>query len=164
MSGDSVVERAWKVSEHFTFGEMTVTDHRDFLDEQESPPAAVLFALARLCADVLEPARDLVGPLRVNSGYRCHGLNAAIGGSPTSAHMDGLAADVVPAGTALVLAMERIAASEIPYDQLILEYARWLHISAAKPSATPRRQALAIFSSGNYEPYNPHDRRILRLA
>jgi hypothetical protein len=57
------------VSPHFTFAELTVTEHRDFLDEQDDAGPQVCANLVRLAVDLLEPARALVGPLRVNSGY-----------------------------------------------------------------------------------------------
>lgn len=45
--------------------------------------------------DGLQKLRDTMAePIRVLSGYRCERHNIAIGGSPTSKHMEGLAADV----------------------------------------------------------------------
>jgi len=43
----------------------------------------------------------LVGPIHINSAFRSRELNATIGGSPTSAHLDGYAADLVAPGSAL---------------------------------------------------------------
>lgn len=51
---------------------------------------------------VLEAMRRAKGrPLRIVSGVRCAAHNAAVGGSPTSQHVHGRAADV-PAGYASV--------------------------------------------------------------
>lgn len=45
--------------------------------------------------DKLESVREVYGkPMYINSGYRCHIHNQAIGGVPESAHVDGLAADI----------------------------------------------------------------------
>ena len=45
--------------------------------------------------DKLENAREYARrPFRINSGYRCANHNAEIGGSPTSSHLKGLAADI----------------------------------------------------------------------
>lgn len=153
-----------RVSANFTFSELTTTDHRTFLAEQADPPAQVRANLVRLCTDLLEPARALVGPLRINSGYRCPGLNAAIGGSVTSAHMLGLAADVVPLEMDLGAAYERIAASGLPLDQLIFEFGRWIHIGAAKHAAAPRGELLMIFAAGRYEVWRATDPRFRALA
>lgn len=148
-----------RVSPHFTFSELTRTDHRDFFDEQADAPPLVRVNLVRLAVDVLEPARAIVGALRVNSGYRCPGLNAAIAGSRTSAHMDGLAADVYPLAMPLAEAFTALAQSSLPFDQLIFEFGRWIHIGAARHGHDPRRQVLAIYSAARYERWNPKDPR-----
>lgn len=148
-----------RVSPHFTFAELTTTEHREFLAEQAEPPPQVRANLVRLAVDLLEPARELVGPLRVNSGYRCPGLNAAIKGSKTSAHMDGAAADLWPLDMDLNDAFTRIAQSGLNFDQAIYEYGRWIHLGAARHALEPRRQILMIFGPGKYERWNPSDPR-----
>ena len=51
--------------------------------------------LLDLAVLVLDPIREAWGqPLIVTSGYRSPQLNAAVGGVPTSAHMDGCAVDI----------------------------------------------------------------------
>ena len=42
----------------------------------------------------LQCLRDLYGPLKINSGFRCAEHNRAVGGGPESSHLDGLAADI----------------------------------------------------------------------
>ena len=42
----------------------------------------------------LQAIRDLVGPIHVNSGTRCAAHNRAVGGSSTSEHLLGHAADI----------------------------------------------------------------------
>lgn len=45
--------------------------------------------------DRLESARRVAGvPFRINSGWRCESHNKAVGGSATSSHLLGLAADI----------------------------------------------------------------------
>ena len=149
-----------RVSPNFTLAELTVTDHRGFLDEQSNPPPMVKANLLRLAVDLLEPFRALVGPLRVNSGWRCQGLNAAIGGAFTSYHLEGLAADLFPTVLSLREAFEKLSASELPFDQAILEYGRWIHVQAPRHGKEPRRQLLSIFTPGRYEPWNPNDPRV----
>ncbi len=152
------------VSPHFSFAELTTTEHRDFLDEQADAPPEVRMNLVRLAVDLLEPARSLVGPLRINSAYRCPGLNKAIGGALKSAHMDGLAADCFPLDLAMRDAYERILQSSLQFDQLIFEWGRWIHSGAASHAHEPRRQALMIFSPGKCEKYASNDPRVRGVA
>ena len=155
------VHRDSKVSEHFTFGELTTTEHRAYLDFQANPPVDVLLNLHWLARDLLEKARAKVGPLIVSSGYRCAPLNMAIGGSLTSAHLLGLAADVIPMQMGLRDAFMILReAEDIPWDQIIFEFGRWIHIGGTR-RRTPRREALVIFTPGRYEPYRPEDSRIV---
>ena len=84
-------------------------------------------SILALTENVLQPLRDAWGkPLKVNSGYRCKALNAAVGGVPTSQHVKGEAADIA-AGDPVKLA--RLAAKlGLPYDQMIL-YPTFVHFS-----------------------------------
>ncbi len=109
--------------------------------------------LRRLCYVVLDPLRRIVGPIRVNSGYRSLAVNTRIGGSRTSAHMRGLAADIVaisPTWTAQTVAT-LLAASpeeEVPFDQVILYASGFVHVGMTE--RTPRRQLLYSPRSGVY--------------
>lgn len=73
----------------------------------------------------LEHARDVLGvPLVVDSGFRTPERNAAVGGSATSDHLDGLAADFTAQGLTPFQVYQRlrfaIDAGELPpFDQLI---------------------------------------------
>jgi len=109
----------------------------------------------RRLAVLLERVRRLLGntPILVSSGYRCPALNAAVGGSRTSAHLAGLAADFTAPGYGNVYQVaRRIAQSDIRYDQLIHEYGAWIHIGLAPGRAKPRRQDLSIFKGTGYLP------------
>ena len=91
-----------RLSEHFTLAEMleSPTARRDAglwrLQLEGGSRAGVLAHLTDLAAGVLEPLRAAVGgwPILVTSGYRSRPLNALIGGSETSQHCRGLAADI----------------------------------------------------------------------
>jgi len=111
------------------------------------PPAATIENLRRL-ADGLEQVLTLLGnPLSISSGYRCPSLNIAVGGSPSSQHVLGLAADFTceDFGSPLAIA-QAIGESNINFDQCILEYDRWVHISF---SSTPRGRLLTIHDASN---------------
>ena len=95
----------------------------------------------------LENVRGLLGhSMRVDSGFRCTELNAAVGGAKTSAHMLGYAADFVCPGFGNPLEIVRaISASDLVFDQCIQE-GTWVHISFDPKS---RRDVLtAIFGVG----------------
>ena len=59
------------------------------------PTAEALKNLEQLVCNVLDPLRERWGvPIYVNSGYRCPALNRKVGGSSTSYHLRGMAADI----------------------------------------------------------------------
>lgn len=132
-----------QISEHFSLEELTRTD----TGLPNEPEVEQGEDLVRLCDDILEPYRALVGPLRINSGYRSPAVNAAIGGAKTSQHMRGQAADTVPLQLALEDAFQAVKASDIPYDQLIIE-PTWIHVSVAPLGKKPRRQTLRAHRAG----------------
>lgn len=130
-----------RLSPHFHAVEFTYSSRAQALHINNDPGPAELENLVRLCFDVLEPARDIVGPLVVNSGFRCAELNKAVGGVKTSAHLEGRAADVVPSQMTCADAFRVLKDSNIPFDQLILE-PTWIHMGVAKEGAVPRRNYL----------------------
>lgn len=84
-------------------------------------------SILALTENVLQPLRDAWGkPLKVNSGYRCKALNAAVGGAPTSQHVKGEAADIA-AGDPVKLARLAVKLG-LPFDQMIL-YPTFVHFS-----------------------------------
>lgn len=84
-------------------------------------------SILALTENVLQPLRDAWGkPLKVNSGYRCKALNAAVGGVPTSQHVKGEAADIA-AGDPAKLARLAVKLG-LPFDQMIL-YPTFVHFS-----------------------------------
>jgi hypothetical protein len=92
----------------------------------------------------IERARALVGG-KINSAYRHPTINAAIGGSPTSAHMLGLAVDLAPTGatdTAARLLWSAAKSGALgPVDQIIDERT-WVHIGWRKPGTTRPMQLM----------------------
>lgn len=137
-----------RLSRYFTLDELLTTSHRDLVDEQAAGARDphVRRALVALCTMVLDPIREHAGrPVVVNSGFRCPALNSRIGGSPTSQHMRGEAADIhVPGWTeAQLWDLWRWIGwrSRLPYGQVIAEDSRpsdpasgmWLHVSLGPP-------------------------------
>ena len=140
-----------RLTPHFTLEEFCVSEValREGIDN--TPPPEVVANLRRL-AKLMEKVRAVLKkPMRITSGYRSAALNARVGGSKTSAHMDGRAADFIcPAfGTPYAVA-KRIAAARLGFDQMIHEYGRWVHIAVPRASERAERELLSIFEPGKY--------------
>lgn len=136
--------------DNFTIEELifSQTAARNGIDN--SPSEDIIINLTRLAWN-LQAIRDGLGkPVIVSSGYRCPYLNNAIGGSKTSAHMKGLAADInVPGMTPLDLSIW--IAENIPdYDQVIHEFSRWVHLGF---SDVPRGQLLTAMKEDGKTKY-----------
>ena len=137
-----------KLSEHFGLQEFTVSETAARQGIDNTPSPEVVENLKRLAA-MLEEVRMLLGvPLHITSGYRSPELNKAIGGSKTSVHCHGLAADFIAAHLPIIEACEMIAASDLVFDQLIYEHT-WIHLGLA--DIKPRRQVLTL-RDGGYVP------------
>jgi hypothetical protein len=84
----------------------------------------------------------------VSSGYRCPVLNVKAGGavSPPSAHTEALAGDLTVAGVRpFVLATEIVrmcAVYNLDFDQIILEFGSWVHVSISKEGKKGRREII----------------------
>jgi len=134
-----------ELSPHFSLEELVHSDVAVRRGLDNAPNPGEVENLRRLCETLLEPTRWLLGvPLRVNSGFRSPAVNAAVGGKPNSAHLDGRACDFVPVGMDLGEAFAAIRQSSLPYDQVILEFNAWIHLAVARPGVDPRRQALVL--------------------
>lgn len=135
-----------QLSKNFTLAEFTASETADKLGIDNSLDVThdmyIIENLVELCKWVLEPVRFRLGcPVMISSGYRCARLNEAVGGSHTSDHRAGLAADIYFDNFAdkwhevLVLL---VCSSWIPFDQLII-YRNFLHIGIGRAM---RRQVL----------------------
>lgn len=133
-----------KLSEHFTWDEMTFSDTAVRNGIDNTPPEDLLPNIHRMAA-FMEQVRYVMGgrSIHVTSWYRSPEVNALIGGSKTSMHMKGLACDlVVPTfGSPLKVAQE-LANSNLDYDQIISEFGRWVHIGLAEGH---RKQLLTAY-------------------
>jgi hypothetical protein len=146
------------LSPHFTLSELTRTSS----GIANVPTEAELKALEALCTTLLEPVRNRFGPVSIHSGYRGPAVNAAIGGSKTSQHMRGEAADFHCPGATLETVMRWIVVeSGLAYGQVILEghtagEPTWIHLSLGAPwrVGSQCQQALTFDGKG-YHPYKP---------
>ena len=120
-----------QLSPHFTLAEMVVSQTASRLGLDNTPPPAVIAALRGLCLNLLEPVRAHFGrPVIVSSGYRAPAVNKACGGSATSQHRFGQAADFTVPGVANLELCQWIQRN-LKYDQLIYEFgpSGWVHAS-----------------------------------
>jgi len=126
------------LSPNFTFEELTRTDNRTLLQKNRdmaNADPAIKANLTRVAVELLEPIRALFKvPVQVNSGYRCPELNASVGGSATSQHVLGEAADIVIKGyetEALEVEAVRKILREEPgfmFGQMLVEFG-CIHVS-----------------------------------
>lgn len=151
-----------QLSPHFRLSELLDSGTARARKLSNDPSPEVLANLKLLCEQALEPIRAVVGPLKINSGYRSDAVNKAVGGSTTSAHSFGLAADLHPPAGCKKL-MTQIIASGVKLDQIIYERT-WVHVGLLHPATKAQRgQKLSMFVVGGkatYEPFDPKDSRI----
>jgi zinc D-Ala-D-Ala carboxypeptidase len=150
------------LSDHFDLDEFQHSDTALARGIVNQVPGDLVPLIRTLAVTYLEPCRAEFGPLRISSGYRCPALNAAVGGVPTSEHVLGCAADIVPTGGWTdTLTREVVVGwfvdSGLQYDQVIDEGspdgARWVHVGMAPPGRNPRQQAL-LWRGGAYVPFS----------
>jgi len=124
------------LSTNFSLKELTKSDTATRLGLDNTPDEATIENLKLLCQEVLQPIRDHFGKsVTVNSGYRSPESNAAVGGSKTSDHCLGRAADIEIEGISNPDLAHWIM-DNLDYTQLILEFytqgqpnSGWVHVS-----------------------------------
>ena len=121
---------------NFTLEELVKSETALRHDIDNTPGEAEIANLKTLCEKVLQPVRDhFQRGVKVNSGFRHPEVNAKVGGSKTSDHCKGQAADIEIPGIAnadlAVWIMDNLT-----YTQLILEFytpgvpdSGWVHVS-----------------------------------
>ena len=89
--------------------------------------------LLTLIVECLQPIRNKLGkPMVITSGYRNDKVNRLVGGSNTSEHKKGMAADFIINGMTVQAVIEFIRKTGLKYTQLIEEHSKntsWVHIS-----------------------------------
>jgi zinc D-Ala-D-Ala carboxypeptidase len=121
---------------NFSLHELTKSETALRLDLDNTPDDEATENLRVLCEKVLQPVRDHYGKgVKVNSAYRSPESNAAVGGSKTSDHCKGMAADIEIPGVANADLAQWIM-DNLDYTQLILEFytpgipdSGWVHVS-----------------------------------
>ena len=121
-----------RLTPNFTLDEFLISQTAERHGIDLTPPPHVIENLKRLCEGCLQPLRAAVKrPIFISSGYRSPDLNSLIGGSKTSAHMQGNAADFRVSGISPYDTCKLIVEMGLPYDQVIHEFGRWVHLGVA---------------------------------
>jgi hypothetical protein len=151
-----------KLSAHFALSEFTRSESakREGLDN--TPTAEHLQNLKTLCEKVLEPIRLRFGSINISSGYRGKMLNHFIGGSVSSDHCLGRAADIDmdDSGTGVTnTEVFNYIKDNLDYDQLIWEFGTkekpdWVHVGyRGKENRKQTLRATKVNGKSHYSPY-----------
>ena len=124
------------LTNNFTLEELTKSETALRFDLDNEPNDEQLANLVALCECVLQPVRDHFGKgVKVNSGLRTPEVNAKVGGSKTSDHCKGMAADIEIPGVANAELAQWIT-DNLEFRQVILEFytpgipdSGWVHVS-----------------------------------
>lgn len=116
---------------YFTIEELTRSATATTRGIDNTPTPEIKANLERLVDKVLDPLREKYGkPITVNSGYRCPELNKAVGGSKTSDHVKGFAADLTGGSKQENEKIFNIIRDNFAWTQLINERDfSWVHVS-----------------------------------
>ncbi len=162
-----MVDKTFKLSQHFTLGELTKTSYKT-LDVNE-PPLEAVENLVGICEFwleelrrtynrlyVLEPHEDYetsenVEGIIINQGFRSYQVyeamkRAGLNPSPTSNHMRGCAVDIRCAGVEqalryMTILLDMSDTCKKVFDELILErrnHVYWIHF-AVRPENNRRK-------------------------
>jgi hypothetical protein len=139
-----------KITAHFTWEEMLHSATLDRYNKKNGtsycnyPDAAQRANLAFLC-ERLEHIRERWGqPLRIGSAFRCNFVNTLVGGSATSHHLTGLAADLSGRDLEECFMLTKLALED-PYSVEVLLSVKtcgklkiwWVHVAFA---TTPKKE------------------------
>ena len=125
-----------QLTNNFSLAEMVKSETALRHDMDNTPGEAEIENLKTLAEKVLQPVRDHYGKgVKVNSGYRHPEVNAKVGGSKTSDHCKGQAADIEIPGVANADLAKWIT-ENLSFTQVILEFytpgipdSGWVHVS-----------------------------------
>lgn len=149
-----------RLSENFMLSEFTRSEKAKKLGIRNEPTILQIHHLSLLCHHVLEPLREhFAKPVNITSGFRSLELNKAVGGSDTSSHIKGEAADINVSGVAMHDVWNYIK-NNLEFDQVIAEkisrtnpHKGWIHVSYR--AGNNRKQAKSFIGNGQY-PYGLH--------
>jgi len=145
-----------QLTKNFNVAELSRSEAATRKGVDNTPTPEAIENLRALAEKVLQPLRDAMGkPMRVNSAYRGPEANKAVGGSKTSQHMTGEAADIEFDGFDNKALAQKIVDLKLPFDQLILEGYKagdpnsgWVHVSHKRGGSQRGEVLTATFAGG----------------
>lgn len=116
---------------YFTINEFIKSNTAFKYKIDNTPTDYIKAKIQELIDNVLDPLRSYYGhPIYITSGYRCPELNSAVGGSKTSQHMKGEAADFTTGNIQDNIKLFFYIIENMNFDQIILERnGEWIHVS-----------------------------------
>lgn len=133
-------------SKYFTMWEMTWSDNAYKYNIDNTPGPEEVEHLQELML-VLDDIREKWGgPIKITSGYRNPQVNTLAGGSKTSAHMRGYAADMKPCNNQMkdFVSFIKEWAKDKNFDQIIEERnsqgGHWIHLGLYNRTGKQRRE------------------------
>ena len=159
-----------RLSKNFTLKELTYSDTALRLGIENQPSKEGIYKLTLLAAELLQPLRNVVGSMRITSGYRSPQLSEVIGSSSNSQHCryEAIDCQFVKRGVMSNLTIyNALIELDLDYDQCILEFGTpaptaekdtdspaWIHISW-KVTDNRRQTLVAYKDENNKTKYRP---------
>lgn len=151
----SASNKPMRLTRNFTREEMIGSEMAERFNIDNTPSFAIMqnvLSMARWLQglrDFLCKKHDRDVVIIVKSGYRSPELNKRVGGSKKSAHLSGLAADIIALGLSPYELMCDILEYTQEFDQVILEFDQWVHVGLCEDALCNRRQALEAIKQEN---------------
>lgn len=144
-----------RLSKHFTLREFvrSATAIRHGINNM--PGEEEIERMRQLCVNVLEPLRERFGVIRITSGFRSFQVNEYVGGTRTSQHLTGEAADIHVGNTEVGRKMYDFIFQNLVFDQMLLEVKgerrviHCLHISYRSDRGENRKQCKMEYRMSN---------------
>ncbi len=151
-----------KISKNFTLHELTRSTTATRLGIDNTPSKEGIFRLRIMVTTLLQPLRNIVGSLKVSSGYRSSKLNQAITGRTDyiSQHTKCEAVDIQHYSRGKMNNLKiynALISSGLDFDQCILEFGKstettdgqpeWVHLSYSLDHN--RKQILVAYKDKN---------------
>lgn len=146
-----MARKNFMLSPHFSYEEMTRSAWAEAHHVENTPDELQLAAMINLCWKLGEPLREVFGPIRINSGFRCPRVNGGVGGVGNSKHLSGEAMDIYIPNRERGKEYFLFIRKNVDFDQLLFEYNKrggmWIHCSVCLDPKENRHQAIMNYQA-----------------